>query len=192
MTFRACSSPAQTPVKPQPDLQYLAKSQSTQRFQSLITTGSDHPPVLKPHMVLNLPLDVCIDNAQDLVTKEKRKRKEINKKTSTSDRKPKKGKEQDHLKKTSLGPLRQGQRLDTSETKSCSSKERKSPNQSSNTTKSSPCTYASSPEPMHTPLNQCSNATRECNKEQKTCSLCPGQLDRHHQAVRLPTTHLTT
>jgi hypothetical protein len=27
-----------------------------------------------------------------------------------------KGKEQDHLKKTSLKPLRQGQRLDTSET----------------------------------------------------------------------------
>jgi hypothetical protein len=31
------------------------------------------------------------------------------------------------LKKTSLGPLRQGQRLDTSETKLCSSKEHKSP-----------------------------------------------------------------
>jgi hypothetical protein len=38
-----------------------------------------------------------------------------------------KGKEQDHLKKTSLGPLRQGQRLDTSETKPCSSKEHKPP-----------------------------------------------------------------
>jgi hypothetical protein len=33
-------------------LQYLAKNQSTQRCQSLITQGSDHPPVLKPHMVL--------------------------------------------------------------------------------------------------------------------------------------------
>jgi hypothetical protein len=31
------------------------------------------------------------------------------------------------LKKTSLGPLRQGQRLDTSETKLCSSKEPKPP-----------------------------------------------------------------
>jgi hypothetical protein len=36
-------------------LQYLAKNQSTQRRQSLITQGSDHPPVLEPHMVLNLP-----------------------------------------------------------------------------------------------------------------------------------------
>jgi hypothetical protein len=33
-------------------LQYLAKNQSTQRCRSLITQGSDHPPVLKPHMVL--------------------------------------------------------------------------------------------------------------------------------------------
>jgi hypothetical protein len=41
--------------------------------------------------------------------------------------KAEKGKEQDHLKKTSLEPLRQGQRLDTSETKPCSSKEHKPP-----------------------------------------------------------------
>jgi hypothetical protein len=43
------------------------------------------------------------------------------------------------LKKTSLEPLRQGQRLDTSDTKPCSSIEHKAH-------KSSPCTYASSPE----------------------------------------------
>jgi hypothetical protein len=34
-------------------LQYLAKNQSTQHCQSLITQGSGHPPVLEPHMVLN-------------------------------------------------------------------------------------------------------------------------------------------
>jgi hypothetical protein len=33
-------------------LQYLAKNQSTQHCQSLITPGSDHPLVLEPHMVL--------------------------------------------------------------------------------------------------------------------------------------------
>jgi hypothetical protein len=59
-------------------------------------------------MVLNLPLDECIDNTQDLVNREEEKEKKVKKETSTSDRKPKKGKEQDHLKKTSLGPLRQG------------------------------------------------------------------------------------
>jgi hypothetical protein len=36
-------------------LQYLAKT--TQHCQSLITPGSDHPPVLEPHMVLKC--DVC-------------------------------------------------------------------------------------------------------------------------------------
>jgi hypothetical protein len=56
-------------------------------------------------MVLNLPLDECIDNTHMKVTPEKRKRKE----TPTSDRKPNKGKERDHLKKTSLRPLRQVQ-----------------------------------------------------------------------------------
>jgi hypothetical protein len=37
-------------------LQYLAKNQSTQRCQSLITPGSDHPLVLEPHMVLTFHL----------------------------------------------------------------------------------------------------------------------------------------
>jgi hypothetical protein len=37
-------------------LQYLVKNQSTQLCQSLITKGSDHPPVLEPHMVLTLSL----------------------------------------------------------------------------------------------------------------------------------------
>jgi hypothetical protein len=35
-------------------LHYLDKNQSTQRCQSLIIPGSDHPPVLEPHMVLTL------------------------------------------------------------------------------------------------------------------------------------------
>jgi hypothetical protein len=38
-------------------LQYLAKKQSTQRCQPLITQGSDHLPVLEPHMVLRASLD---------------------------------------------------------------------------------------------------------------------------------------
>jgi hypothetical protein len=38
-------------------------------------------------MVLNLPLDECIDNTHTKVTREKRKRKERTKETPTSDRK---------------------------------------------------------------------------------------------------------
>jgi hypothetical protein len=59
--------------------------------------------------------------------REKKKKRNEENETPTSDRKPKKGEEQDHLKETSLGPLRKGQRLDTSETKLCSSKEHKPP-----------------------------------------------------------------
>jgi hypothetical protein len=66
-------------------------------------------------MALNLPLDECIDNTQVLVTKEKRKGKETRKKLQQAIESQRKGIEQDHLKKTSLGPLRQGQHLDTSE-----------------------------------------------------------------------------
>jgi hypothetical protein len=122
-------------------LQYLAMNQSTPRCQSHITPGSDHPPVLEPHVALNLPLNECIDNTHVLVIKEKKKRKE----TPTSNQKPKKGKEHDHLKRTNLAPLRQWQRLNTSETKPWSSKQHKPTIQSSKTTKSSPCTHASPP-----------------------------------------------
>jgi hypothetical protein len=97
-------------------------------------------------MVLNLPLDECIDNTHTKVTREKRKRKETNKEeTPTSDRKPNKGTEQDHLKKTSLGPLRQGQQVDTSETNKAQAKSANHQTKTRTTTKSSPCTRASSP-----------------------------------------------
>jgi hypothetical protein len=89
-------------------------------------------------MVLNLPLDEFIDNTHTKVIREKKKKRNKQKETPTSNRKPNKGKEQDHLKKTSLGPLRQGQRLDTSETKQNSSKEHKPANQSSNNHKELP------------------------------------------------------
>jgi hypothetical protein len=94
-------------------------------------------------------------------------------------------------RRTSLGPLRQGQRLDTSETKHSSSKECKPPKQSSNTTKSSPCTYASSPwAKAHSPWTnaamQCGNATKS-----KNLLTLPRWLDRLCRAVRPPVPHLT-
>jgi hypothetical protein len=54
MTFRACSSPAPTPVKPQPVPAILSQESVHTTLQSLITQRSDHPPVLEPHMVLTL------------------------------------------------------------------------------------------------------------------------------------------
>jgi hypothetical protein len=91
------------------------------------------------------------------------------------------------LKKTSLEPLKQGQRLDTSETKQNSSKERKPPNQSSNNYKELP---------LHTcklPLNQCNSPwTNACktlleNRAAATTQLSPvrpvtttGQTNAQH------------
>jgi hypothetical protein len=100
-------------------------------------------------MVLNLPLDECIDNSHTKVTREKRKKRNEQKETPTSDRKPNKGKEQDHLKKTSLVPLRQGQRVDTSETKT-------KLKQKAQTTKAKlEQPQRAPPEPMHLPLDEC-------------------------------------
>jgi hypothetical protein len=73
--------------------------------------------------------------------KRKGKQKRNNKKNSNKRSKAEKGNERDHLKKTSLGPLRQGQRLDTSETKTML----KQTAQITKAHKSSPYTYASSP-----------------------------------------------
>jgi hypothetical protein len=95
------------------------------------------------------------------------------------------------LKKTSLGPLRQGQRLDTAEKKPCSNKERKPPIQSSNNTKSSPAHMQAPPEPKHTPTEPMQQCNTRIQQRAKFCSLCPGRLDILHQAVRPPTNHLT-
>jgi hypothetical protein len=59
--------------------------------------------------------------------REKEQEKKQIKRNFNKRSKAEKGKEQDHLKKTGLEPFRQGQRIDTSETKPCSSKEHKPP-----------------------------------------------------------------
>jgi hypothetical protein len=76
-------------------------------------------------------------NHREKETEKKQIKRNFNKRS-----KAKKGKEQDHLKKTSLGPLRQGQRLDTSETKPCSIKEHKPPKH----TRAPPAHMQASPE----------------------------------------------
>jgi hypothetical protein len=109
-----------------------------------------------------------------LVLRLNQERKEKEKNRTKSDQKPNTGKEQDHSKKTSLGPLRQGQRLDTSETKQSSRKKCKPPNQSSNNHKELP---------LHTcklPLNQWNSPwTNACipleNRAAATTSAHTGQ-----------------
>jgi hypothetical protein len=103
--------------------------------------------------------------------REKKKKRNEQKETPMSDQKPNKGKEQDHLKKTSLGPLRQGQRLDASETKQSSSNESKPPNQSSKNHRELP---------LHTcklPLNQSNSpCTNTCKPLEENRAAASAQL----------------
>jgi hypothetical protein len=108
-------------------------------------------------MVLNPPLDESIDNTHTKVTREKRKRKETNKKKLQQVIESQtKAKEQDHLKKTSLGPLRQGQRLDTSETKTkLKQRAQTTEPKLEQPQRAPPAHMQAPPEPMHLPLDEC-------------------------------------
>jgi hypothetical protein len=111
--------------------------------------------------------------------RENEKKRNGSKETPTSDRKPKKSKEKDHLTKTSLGPLRQGQRLDTSETKLCSSRERKPPKR----TRAPPAHMQAPPEPMQLPLDECMQTTRG---KQSSC-ISSALTGQHHRSDRCVT-----
>jgi hypothetical protein len=67
-TFRSRSSPAPMQIKPQPAPVILGKSHSTPRCQSLITPGSDHPPVLGrsgPHLDCGFITPMKMDNLHE-------------------------------------------------------------------------------------------------------------------------------
>jgi hypothetical protein len=148
-TFRACSSPAPTPVKPQPAPAIL--SQELVHTMLSITHHTRKRPSTSPQttQALNLPLDVCIDNTHThiWVTKENRKKEKKRLiETPTSDRKPKERQRARLLEEEQVSdPLGKGNDSTHLRQKPCSSKEHKPPIQSSNNTKSSPCTHASSP-----------------------------------------------
>jgi hypothetical protein len=78
-TFRACSSPAPTPVKSQPTPVILSQESVhttlsiTHHFRKRPSTGP------RATQALNLPLDVSALTQHDLAIKEKRKRKETTK-----------------------------------------------------------------------------------------------------------------
>jgi hypothetical protein len=66
--------------------------------------------------VLNLPLDECIDNSHSHPFIKERKRKEMNKELKQVIKSQRKAKIRS-LERANLGPLRQGQRLNTTKTK---------------------------------------------------------------------------
>jgi hypothetical protein len=77
--------------------------------------------------------------------REKKKKRNEQKETPTSDRKPNKGEEQDHLKKTSLDPLGKGNGSTHPRQNKAQAKSANHETKARTTTKSSPCTHASSP-----------------------------------------------
>jgi hypothetical protein len=93
-------------------LQYSANSQSTSCRQSLITARSDHPPVLGRSGPQSPPWWVHWQHTQ-VTNSEKREKEKKQLETQTGDQKLRK----DHLSEKNLSPLRQGQRLDTTEIK---------------------------------------------------------------------------
>jgi hypothetical protein len=110
-------------------------------------------------MIVNLPLMNALTTPTYSNLREQKMKRNEQKETPTSDRKPNKGKDQDHLKKASLRPLRQGQQLDTSEKKLCSSKERKPPTNARKPQRAPPAHLQAPPEPMQLPLDECMGTT---------------------------------
>jgi hypothetical protein len=94
--------------------------------------------------------------------------------------------------RASLGPLRKGQRLDTSETKTMLNQGAQSTNPKLEQHKELPLHICKLPLSQSIlPLNQCSDATRWMQQRAKTCSLCPERLDRVPWVVRPPLYDLT-
>jgi hypothetical protein len=77
--------------------------------------------------------------------REKKKKRNEQKETPTSDRKPNKGKEQDHLKKAVSDPLGKGNDSTHPRQNKAQAKSANHQTKARKTTKSSPCTHASSP-----------------------------------------------
>jgi hypothetical protein len=141
VTFRVCSSPAPTRVKPQSTPAILIQ-ESVHTMLSITHHTRKRPPT-SPRTThgAQSPALMSALTTHTFGNQRKRKDKKQIKRNSNKRSNVEKGKEQDHLRKTSLEPLRQWQRLDTSETKPCSSKEHKPPKH----TRDPPCTYANSP-----------------------------------------------
>jgi hypothetical protein len=97
-----------------------------------------------------------------LVTTEKRKQKKRTKKLQQAIKNQTQGKEQDHLKKTNLYPFRQGQRLDTTETRT-KIKQRAKDHQTKleKPRRAPPAHMQAPPEPMQLPLDKCMQTTSQ-------------------------------
>jgi hypothetical protein len=167
-------------------LQYLAKNQSSQCCQSLINQEATiHWSSNHTWSSISPLMSALTTHTYSSPREEKKKRNEeernFNKRSKANQRQREISLEEDK----SRTPYAR-QRLNTSETKLCSSKERKPPNQGSKPQRAPPAHMQAPPEPMQPPLDECMPTTR---RKQSSCiiSALTGQTDRHHRSDRCPT-----
>jgi hypothetical protein len=137
-------------------------------------------------MVLNLPLMSALTTPTYSNKREKKKKRNEQKETSTSDRKPKKGEEQDHLKKTCLGPFRQGNGSTHPRQNKAQAKSANHQTKARKTTNSSPCTHASSPRTNATPSGRM-HAKHHLKHGSCNNSALTSQTGHHHRSDWCPT-----
>jgi hypothetical protein len=127
-------------------------------------------------MVLNLPLDECIDNTQDLVTREKRKIKETTKRNLNKRSKAKeKAKRKITSRRQVSDPLGKGN--GSTHPRQNHAKEKSANHQSkARTPQRAPPTHMQAPLSQSIlPLNQCITGMQQ---RENFRSLCPGRLCR--------------
>jgi hypothetical protein len=132
-------------------------------------------------MVLNLPLDECIDNTQDLVTKEKKEREEkkLLIETPTSDRKPKERQRARSLEEEQgSDPLGKGNCSTHPRQNHAQAKSTSHQTKARTTQKSPPAHMQAPPEPKHTPPEPMQRCNMGMQQRAKTYSLFLGRLDR--------------
>jgi hypothetical protein len=150
-TFRTCSSPAATPVKPRTAPAIL--SQESVHTMLSITHHTRKRPSTRPwttHHPKFLHWWVHWKHTH-IVTWEKRKGKETNKKTPTSNRQPKKAKIKITWRRQGSNPLGKGNCSTHSRQNYAQAKSANHQTKTRKTIKSSPCTHACSPWTNATP-----------------------------------------
>jgi hypothetical protein len=111
-------------------------------------------------MVLNLPLDECIDNTHTKVTREKRKRKETNKKKLQQViESQSKAKSKITLRRQVSDPLGKGNGSTHPRQSKAQAKSTNHRNKARKPQRAPPAHMQAPPEPMHLPLDKCMQTT---------------------------------
>jgi hypothetical protein len=186
-TFRACSSPAPTPVKPQPAP--AIPSQESVHTTLSITHHTRKRPSTGPRTTQgpqSPPWWVHWQHPHK-VTREKRKRKETNKKKlQQAIERQTKAKSKITWRSQVSNPLGMGNSSTHPTQKQAQAKSANHQTKTRKATKSSPAHMQAPPETMQLPLDECMQTTW---RKQSSCisSALTGQTGHNHRSDRCPT-----